>query len=750
MDRLPKEYRIGQMVTGRVEQVFPFGVFVRLQDGTPAYIRRRELTRAGNVDPREALSVNQEVQAAVVALPEPGRNLELSVRQIEPDPWEIVSRQFKVRDAIRGTVKGLTAGGVFVEVMPGVDGLIPLEELAPWPVKDPDQLLWIGDQVEATITHLDREKKQLRLSIRKQMAHQARALQIVNYLRAEETGRDAWPEIDEPETRDAPWFDLHGVGRVLVIDDHPAVREQLVIWLRQHGCPAEGVASADEGWTRLREENYRLVLVDLDRQDRPKAIRALRESGLETPILGMGVPEWIAEQSRELEAVGILDVFLKPLNLDEILDTLVRVARGESVGPYRASPLSQSGKTAPSFQQFAQMMRQSSPLEERLEAGLAELIRLTHAELAVLFHWDPISRQMRIMALAGELPIDHSAEYTLAASPVKDLILEGERVFKPRLSEHDKRRFQKLLDMVAFQSCIGVPVSVGGWVEHALFLFHREPNALTGLHLRHAYAMAALLGAALESKAVEERLRAESAFLLSGKLAAGFGHDVFNKMSALELQARNLCALYETSTRSPDPLAYEQLGETIDQLMRNTLDLKQTVEAFRDLIRAEEWGAFDLNSLLQQAVALLRTMAHRHQVSIRLDLAPDLPPVVGSPVRLEQVFLNIMLNALQQMSRKLEQWPAGVAVLRIRTGLEAEADRPLWVRFSDTGPGIHRRLWEEIFALGYSTRPGGTGLGLFIVRCLVESMGGTICVEESPVPLGTTFRVELPIAPQTP
>lgn len=740
MNRLPTEYRIGQVLTARVEQVLPFGAFVRLRDGAPAYIRRRELTRSGNVDPREVLSVGQEVQAAVVALPEPGRNLELSVRRMEPDPWETFARQCQLRDTVRGTVKGLTAAGVFVELAPGVDGLIPPEELAPWPVQEPDKLLWTGDEVEAMVTHLDREKKQLRLSIRRQMAHQVRTQQILSYLRADqETLAEPPPAVEDTGTEKDRWPDLEGLGPVLVVDGHPIVREQLVIWLKQHGCEAESVALAAEGWARLQQGTYRLALVDLDGQDTLEAIRALRESGVQVPIFGLGIPEWIAEQGRELESLGVVDLFFKPLNLDEILESLVRLARGELVGPVRAPLPERKQQIRRSFQQFTQTMRSSIPLEERLEAGLAELTRLTRAELSVLFHRDPSSHQVRIMALAGQLPVNHAAEYALATSPVKDLILEGGHLFRSRLSDRDRRRFQKLLEVVEFHSCIGVPIPVGGRVEHALFLFHREANALSGLDLRHAYAMAALLGAALESKGLEERLLAASPLLLSGNLAAGFGHDVYNKMSALELQVRNLHAMSRTS-------AYDQLGEAIDQLLQNTLDLRQTVEAFRDVIRTEEWVAFDVNSLLQRAAALLRTVAARHRVTIKLELAPDLPPVLGSPVRLEQVFLNTMLNALQQMDLKLERWPAGVAELQISTGLEAGADRPLWVRFRDTGPGIHRRWWEEIFALGFSTRPGGTGLGLFIVRCLVESMGGAIYVEASPIPIGTTFRVELPIA----
>ena len=107
---------------------------------------------------------------------------------------------------------------------------------------------------------------------------------------------------------------------------------------------------------------------------------------------------------------------------------------------------------------------------------------------------------------------------------------------------------------------------------------------------------------------------------------------------------------------------------------------------------------------------------------------------------MQQVFLNLMLNAIQQMTNK----PEGQRVLTISTGCTREDDGA-WttIRFSDSGPGIHRQLWDKIFALGFTTRTDGSGLGLYIVRSLVESMGGQVEVEKSLVPLGTTFIMRL-------
>jgi ribosomal protein S1 len=178
-------YKIGTRVMARVEQVLSFGIFARLPDGSVMYVRRRELTLAGDVAPEEVVFEGQDIEAVVVALPAAGRNLEGSMRQAIPDPWEGFARSHAVRDSVRGRVKALTAHGVFVEVTPGVDGYMPLRELAPWPVEEPEALLWLDDDVEAMITHIDGAQHRLRLSIRQQLAHLLRVQQITGQLRAE-------------------------------------------------------------------------------------------------------------------------------------------------------------------------------------------------------------------------------------------------------------------------------------------------------------------------------------------------------------------------------------------------------------------------------------------------------------------------------------------------------------------------------------------------------------------------------------
>jgi signal transduction histidine kinase len=117
--------------------------------------------------------------------------------------------------------------------------------------------------------------------------------------------------------------------------------------------------------------------------------------------------------------------------------------------------------------------------------------------------------------------------------------------------------------------------------------------------------------------------------------------------------------------------------------------------------------------------------------------------VVANDIRLQHVFLNLLLNAVQQMAKMSSR--QGCLTISAET---ANIDGRPWirVRFADNGPGIHRRQWDTVFAFGFTTRPEGSGLGLYIARSLIESIGGRIRVEESRMLLGSTFVVELPVA----
>jgi len=121
--------------------------------------------------------------------------------------------------------------------------------------------------------------------------------------------------------------------------------------------------------------------------------------------------------------------------------------------------------------------------------------------------------------------------------------------------------------------------------------------------------------------------------------------------------------------------------------------------------------------MIEEMTGLLRGEADRHGITIYLEVEADSPKILVNPVQLQQVFMNLMLNAIEAMKG------AGGA-LTIKSRVDAE-DR-LFVSISDTGIGLPAGSAEQIFEPFHTTKPQGTGMGLTITRSIVESYGGRV------------------------
>ena len=228
--------------------------------------------------------------------------------------------------------------------------------------------------------------------------------------------------------------------------------------------------------------------------------------------------------------------------------------------------------------------------------------------------------------------------------------------------------------------------------------------------------------------------------LLSGQLSAGLGHEVSNKISALEIQVRNLQNVCQGLQETPEQ--FGQAKEMQANILRTVCDLKETVHLFQNLTKHDEAPYCQVNAVIRQTHDLLEPILNKEYVRFVLDLADELPFIAGNPLHLQQALLNVLLNAVQHMQRQ----ERSTRRLKITTTLDTQpVARPLKMTVQDSGTGIHRKLWKKIFELGYSTRSDGTGFGLYLTRSLIENMGGRIYVRKSYIPLGTTFVIELPI-----
>jgi small subunit ribosomal protein S1 len=156
----------GQVVEGTVVDVTDFGAFVNLGP-VDGLVHRSEITWGRFNHPREVLHKGQKVRAQVVSVDPEKERVNLSIKALIPDPWSTVAEKYPVGTRVRGKVVGLTPFGAFVEVEPGLEGLIHISELS-WTKrpKHPSEVVKEGDEVEAVVLRLDPAERRLSLGLK--------------------------------------------------------------------------------------------------------------------------------------------------------------------------------------------------------------------------------------------------------------------------------------------------------------------------------------------------------------------------------------------------------------------------------------------------------------------------------------------------------------------------------------------------------------------------------------------------------
>lgn len=236
-------------------------------------------------------------------------------------------------------------------------------------------------------------------------------------------------------------------------------------------------------------------------------------------------------------------------------------------------------------------------------------------------------------------------------------------------------------------------------------------------------------------RAMEERLRLADRLAVTESLAAGVAHEVRNPLSAIEL---NLGLLQEeVFSQAPDG---EEIRDYFEVLMAETRRLNRITEEFLALSRPGSLRQRELSILevVNRVLRLLESEAAEKRIRIETAIEQDLPQTLGDGERLEQVFLNVLINAMDAM-------PGGGVIQVGATLQDKDGEHAIEVSITDQGTGIRPEDLSRLFDPYFTTKPNGTGLGLAIAHRIVTDHKGEIIVESAPG-AGTTVRVRLPVA----
>ncbi len=221
---------------------------------------------------------------------------------------------------------------------------------------------------------------------------------------------------------------------------------------------------------------------------------------------------------------------------------------------------------------------------------------------------------------------------------------------------------------------------------------------------------------------------------IMGELTASLAHEILHPIATARNNAR--AGMRFLAMNPPD------LNEVTDALacvVRDADRAKDIVARIRDHIRKTppRKERFDINAAITEVIVMARNAVDMNRVSVRTSFRERMPPFWGDRVQVQQVILNLLLNAVEAMSST-----GGPRQLSISTDFN-ERDG-LLVEVRDTGPGLAEEQLQDIFKAFYTTKPGGIGMGLSICRSIIDAHGGRLWAETSS--RGAVFRVALPAA----
>src|SRR5882762_10120443 len=167
-DNIDHKFPVGSKIHGKVVNLVPYGAFIELEPGVEGLVHITEMSWTKRISkPSELLKVGQELDAVVLGIQREEQKISLGLRQLEPNPWDMVRHNYPVGARVRGKVRNMTTYGAFVELEEGIDGMVHVSDMS-WTrkINHPSEMLKKGDEVEAVVIDIDKNAQRISLGLK--------------------------------------------------------------------------------------------------------------------------------------------------------------------------------------------------------------------------------------------------------------------------------------------------------------------------------------------------------------------------------------------------------------------------------------------------------------------------------------------------------------------------------------------------------------------------------------------------------
>ncbi len=290
-------------------------------------------------------------------------------------------------------------------------------------------------------------------------------------------------------------------------------------------------------------------------------------------------------------------------------------------------------------------------------------------------------------------------------------------------------------------SLLSVPLLFAGEAIGTLSVYTGQPYNFSNEEIRILSALAELSAIAIEKARlyerivdVEEQLRQNEKLSALGLLAAEVAHEIRNPLTVMKMLYHSLDLKFpKADPRNKDARIIGEKMDHLNKIVEQILDFARTAEP--------RLAPVSLNHLIDELGLLVRHKLKNQNIQWVTRLEPDLPTILGDATQLEQVFLNVILNAAEAMPR------GGSLTITTKATTATSDAAHVSIEFRDTGEGMSEEQQQRVFtSLLSTTKRSGTGLGLAIVKRIVEAHHGELTLKSEHAQ-GTRIRIEIPQRP---
>jgi PAS domain S-box-containing protein len=219
-----------------------------------------------------------------------------------------------------------------------------------------------------------------------------------------------------------------------------------------------------------------------------------------------------------------------------------------------------------------------------------------------------------------------------------------------------------------------------------------------------------------------------------GELTAAIAHEVNQPLTGL-VSSGNAC-LYWLAAETPN---LEAAKRAVERMINDGTRAGEVISRIRAMVKksSPQREALKINDTINEVMALVRTEIHRNKISPQVKLSNDLPPVWGDRIQLQQVVLNLIMNAIEAMS-EIDQAQRKLSISSVKDGPDG-----LLVAVGDSGTGLDESSLDRLFDAFYTTKPEGMGMGLAVSQTIIQRHGGRLWAAHN-VPQGAIFQFRLP------